>query len=513
LNRYKDDILIHRFLKAAESYSSQPALDIKGGSISYQDLVRVSSNIASKIISISDKTSPVAILAARNITAYAGILAALITGRPYLPLNPRFPVNRNLKMIQRSGTDTIITADENSSITEEIILQSSNKLNIINPETDGLINMDAIELDYSRLDGVNADQTAYLLFTSGTTGEPKGVPVSNKNVTAYLDHMLGHYDFNENDRFSQTFDLTFDLSVHDLFACWLSGACLCIPDSEKPFAYPKYINDYKITVWFSVPSMAVLMDKMRLLRPGFFPSLRWSFFCGEPLLGKTANAWQQVAPASGVVNLYGPSETTIAISAYQWQPEKGSDKTMNGIVSIGKVFNKQHYRLLDEKDLIVSPGKQGFLHFSGNQVIQSYLEENDNNMSFKYLKEKGEERWYNTGDLVVEDDEHDLFFLGRADHEVKISGYRVNLLEIDDTLRKMTADNSVATIAVMDEKSDTQYLISFIEAPEDEFNEQKLLEICRNQLPWYMVPQRIIQIDQLPLNENGKIDRKKLSEH
>ncbi len=504
-------ILIHRFLSSAEIYSENPALEVGGEVWSYSALLSLSAGIARRIMSISDESSPVAILAAKGITAYAGILGALMASRPYLPLNPRFPLNRNLEMIQRSAAGTIIVANDQLDLMDDIIQQHNGALNIINP--------DLKESGYIEPAGIvpeiqsTKDQTAYLLFTSGTSGAPKGVPVSNRNVTAYLDNLMGMYKFHESDRFSQTFDLTFDLSVHDLFVCWLSGGCLCVPAADKPFAYPKYINEHKITVWFSVPSMAVMMDKMRLLRPAFFPSLKWSFFCGEPLLEKTAHHWQQAAPSSRLINLYGPTETTIAIAAYEWQKSPDKNKSGNGIVSIGKIFKDQQYRILDDEKQALEAKSQGLLHLSGTQVIDGYLQaREDESMSFVKLDPKSDISWYNTGDLVLEDADHDLFFLGRADAEVKISGYRVNLLEIDETLRQLGKINNLATIAVEDQSTGTQSLVSFVENDEEEFNEQRLLEICRKQLPWYMVPQKIIRIAHLPLNDNGKIDRNKLIE-
>ncbi|MEA3479549.1 MAG: AMP-binding protein [Bacteroidota bacterium] len=504
-------ILIHRFLVAAEKYSDNPALEINGEVWSYSALLRLSAGIAHRIKSVSDESSPVAILADKSITAYAGILGALMASRPYMPLNPRFPLNRNLKMIQRAATDTIIVADDQLDMADEIKQHHPGPLNMINPGPGDSVNIEPAELvpDIHS----TAEQTAYLLFTSGTTGEPKGVPVSNRNVTAYMDNLKGMYDFHESDRFSQTFDLTFDLSVHDLFVCWLSGGCLCVPAADKPLAYPKYINEHKITVWFSVPSMAVMMDKMRLLRPAFFPSLKWSFFCGEPLLEKTAHHWQQAAPSSRLINLYGPTETTIAIAAYEWQQYSDKNKSGNGIVSIGKIFKDQQYRILDDEKQTLEAKSQGLLHLSGTQVIDGYLQaREDESMSFVKLDPKSDISWYNTGDLVLEDADHDLFFLGRADAEVKISGYRVNMLEIDETIRRLAKINNLATIAVQDQSTGTQSLVSFVENDEEEFNEQHLLEICRKQLPWYMVPQKIIRIAHLPLNDNGKIDRNKLIE-
>ena len=506
----KTDILIKRFLEAASRYGDRPALEKGSVKLTYRELLSISSRIARKVMEVSDLNSPVAILSGKNINAYAGILAALLAGRAYVPLNPRFPLARNIKMINGSGSTCLILDEGSMHKRDEIKENTEREIAFVLPGHDRLpgagVNMAEVRLP----DGLNSQDIAYIMFTSGTTGEPKGVPVTNRSVCSYLDHMSGSYDFNPSDRFSQTFDLTFDLSVHDLFLCWINGACLCIPDKETPFFYPKYLVEMEVSVWFSVPSLAVLMDKMHLLRPGSFPRLRLSFFCGEPLLKKTIAAWEKAAPASRIINLYGPSETTIAISSYEWKPDQKKD--WNGIASIGKVFPGHKYVLLDDDDKKVEMGEQGFLHIKGKQVIGGYLDEKDNQHSFKELGEGDMECWYNTGDLVAEDAEGDLFFLGRADHEVKISGYRVNLLAIDDTFRRLSGIGQVATIAVTGDGTGSPALVVFLEGSSGQINEQDLLSFCRNELPWYMVPQRFVVIERLPLNENGKIDRKKLND-
>jgi acyl-coenzyme A synthetase/AMP-(fatty) acid ligase len=415
-------------------------------------------------------------------------------------------------MLERSGSSCLIMGDEESHLTSAISEQSGREVAIINPGKEKLLNKASDAAEIRVTGSICSEDIAYIMFTSGTTGIPKGVPVNNRNVCSYLDHMLGEYEFLPGDRFSQTFDLTFDLSVHDLFVCWLSGACLTIPVSETSFSFPRYINERNVSVWFSVPSMAVLMEKMRMLRRDNFPGLRLSFFCGEPLLERTAKAWKMAAPSSDIINLYGPSETTIAISSYKWGDHSNS-KAKNGIVSIGKIFSGHNYLVVDEQKRLVEKGQQGFLHINGPQVIGGYLDDNDNVNSFENLMQGNPEPWYNTGDIVEEDGDNDLFFLGRDDHEVKISGYRVNLLAIDETMRRLSGKNNLATIAVVDEKTGTTGLFTFIEKQQGEIIEKDLLSFCRNELPWYMVPQRIITIEKLPLNVNGKIDRNKLPEY
>jgi len=348
--------------------------------------------------------------------------------------------------------------------------------------------------------------TAYLLFTSGTTGTPKGVPVSNRNVCAYLDHMLSAWDFRGNDRFSQTFDLTFDLSVHDMMVCWLSGACLCVPEDDSAFKLASYIREQQISIWFSVPSAAVLMDKMRLLKEDSLGNLRLSFFCGEPLTSRIADKWQMATSGQEVINLYGPSEATIAISAYQW--EKDHHKSKNDIVCLGKMFTGQEYILLNPNSGKPTK-KEGELCLGGSQVIDAYL--NDEQLTEKYfieLEEYPDQRWYRTGDLACIDDEGELYFLGRTDAEVKISGYRVNLLEIDAIIRNASDAEMVASILPDPQKAE---ILSFVSGAV-KVGETEIVLACKNELPWYMIPERIIFVDEMPLNVNGKIDRNKLKQ-
>jgi acyl-coenzyme A synthetase/AMP-(fatty) acid ligase len=390
-----------------------------------------------------------------------------------MPLNNKFPEARNNKMLEVSGA---ISIDMDSILKEQ-------------ERDDGQIEITSGEED-----------TAYLLFTSGTTGIPKGVPVSNKNVCAYLDHVMGEWEFREDDKFSHTFDLTFDLSVHDMFVSWLSGACLCVPEDDSPLKIASYIKEQKISIWFSVPSAAVLMNKMRLLKNANFDTIRRSYFCGEPLPSAIASKWQTATGNNPLVNLYGPSEATIAISAYSWGGEHR--KEMNAVVSIGKIFRDQEYILIDTEQLKIIKDK-GELCLGGSQVIQGYLK--DEELSAKYFirVEGAPGIWYRTGDMAFKDEDDDLYFLGRKDSEVKISGYRVNLLEIEAIVREEVKGEAAAIL-----KQDNQGIVCFVSGLGKD--EKTIMQACKRELPWYMIPERIIFVEEMPLNINGKIDRNKL---
>jgi amino acid adenylation domain-containing protein len=472
----KENILAYRLQKAFKKYSANPALRVDGITYTYAELYASAISIAHYIQKeYTDHNGPMAVPGGKGFHTFAGICGILLSSRAYMPLNRKFPEARNNSMIELSGAKVL---DTDIAIGDDI--------------------HEEIEIN------AQEEDTAYLLFTSGTTGTPKGVPVSNSNVCAYLDHVLDEWDFREDDKFSQTFDLTFDLSVHDMFVCWLSGACLCIPDDDSAFKLAKYIKEQQISVWFSVPSAAMLMNKMRLLKTSSLESIRLSFFCGEPLPAEIADAWQAATGGSRLINLYGPSEATISITAFSW--DEKNRKEMKGIASLGKIFSKQDFLLLDTDKMKRHPDR-GELCLGGSQVIKAYL--NNPELSANYFIQLDEEEgiWYRTGDLACLDEEGDLFFLGRTDTEVKISGYRVNLMEIEAVVR----DAGAREVAAVTDEKDTPGIVCWISG-EPKADEQSLLEACRRELPWYMIPERIIFVEEMPLNVNGKTDRNKLKQ-
>ncbi len=511
------EVLAYRLREAFLKYRDSTAIQIGNQAWTYGDLHQKALTISYSIQQSSGgENSPVAILGAKTFMTYAGICGSLLASRAYMPLNLKFPAKRNYKMLAMSGAKCIIADEESENMLSQLLIDDTVSYRIVVDSDMAKWSAEYPEHKFISLTGddpasgteIHAlpGDTAYLLFTSGSTGLPKGVPVSNENVCAYLDHMMSEWEFNEDDRFSHTFDLTFDLSVHDMMVCWLSGACLCVPEDDSPFRLASYIRDNTISVWFSVPSVAVLMHKMRLLKKDAFNGLRISFFCGEALPAGIADQWLDAVGGREVVNLYGPSEATIAISDYSWNAE--NKKSKNGIVCLGKAFEGQKFMLIN-MDTLKPASVEGELCLGGSQVINAYLD--DDKLTEKYfvqLDGHPGEIWYRTGDLVYEDKDGDLFFLGRADSEVKISGYRVNLFEIDAAIRKAAGTEMVAS--VLHEKV-TPAIVSFVSGNLS-MGESEIIQSCKKELPWYMIPERIIFVDEMPLNINGKIDRNKLKQ-
>jgi len=487
-------------LKAARLFPDRIALELHDAKYTYHELTEAASSVAQELDSLDDTCPYVAVMADKSFSCYSGILGILMAGKAYLPINPRFPVARNHYMLEKSRARTIIAGDTSDEELDNILENSATGMYVIFPEGKTSQVTSQVTCEVTRL-----QDPAYLLFTSGTTGKPKGVTVSNGNLAAYLGFMMNAYDFSKEDRFTQIFDLTFDLSVHDVFLAWSCGACLCVPEDNSSFAMSRFIREKKPSVWFSVPSVVNLMDRMRILKPGTFNSVRLSFFCGEALQLQTAQAWKMAADKSRLVNLYGPTEATIAISGYELLADKGNWKSESGIVSIGKVFERNSFRI--EKGN--QDDESGVLCLAGNQVINGYFENEEADRQAFFIDPGTKLKYYRTGDLVKTDKDNDLFFLGRKDAEVKISGYRVNTLEIGNILEGY---ETVRQAVVIYDKAENIMgtLLAFIISKENVAGEKELDQWCHEHLPWYMVPGKFIFVNEMPLNVNGKIDKSAL---
>jgi amino acid adenylation domain-containing protein len=516
--------LISGFLKSVDRFPSHTALVIDGEAFTYLALYRAASRIASAIIRHEQGFFPLAgMLAHRSLTAYASVLGILATGKGYVPLNPKFPTERTRRMLLLSGCTVLVAGNESLGQLPGLLSEVTQPLTVILPDVSDLGNLpvclplhrfvtstDMSGGDFSPDPETKPTDIAYLLFTSGSTGEPKGVPISQSNVCSYVRSTRERYDLNEGDRFSQSFELTFDLSVHDLFLCWGRGGSLfCLPE-ESLVAPAAFIRKHGLTVWFSVPSVIGVLAKLRLLQPDCFPSLKYTLFCGEPLSATYAQLWQEAAPNSVLENLYGPTEATIAIACYRWNQATSPQECLNGIVPLGQIFTGQRLRIIDRERNIVGAGDSGELCLSGSQVSSGYW--NDSNKTeerFIRLVDTERDWWYRTGDLVKQDESGCLHYVGRIDHQVKIRGYRVELQEIEAVLRTACAANEVVSVPWPVKDGSAAGVAAFVSGVQA-VDRDSVQAYCRRFLPDYMIPRNIYVLDFMPLNLNGKVDRTRL---
>jgi amino acid adenylation domain-containing protein len=348
------------------------------------------------------------------------------------------------------------------------------------------------------------------MFTSGSTGTPKGVGVTQANVSRFLDLVIERYGLSEADRFSHLFELTFDLSVFDLFAAWSVGGCLCVPGPRERLLPAAYARDSALSVWFSVPSTALLMKKTRLLEPDALPGLRWSLFCGEALPVPVAEAWLDAAPNSVAENLYGPTELTLACT---WHTITRDDPhASGGVVPIGEPFPGMNALVVDDDLNEVEPGQDGELLMSGPQRVPGYWRDEARTAAAFVVPPGHSEIHYRTGDLVRRPRTADepLRFLGRVDSQIKVRGYRVELGEIEAAIRdEASVDAAVALGWSATPGGPADAIVAFVD--DAEVDRSALRTRLAQRLPRYMVPREIRVVDEFPLNTNGKIDRKALA--
>lgn len=459
------------FRRSAAEWPEREALRTNGASFSYGELDRWSDAIALAIIEAGASHERIALIARKHAGTYAAMLGILKAGCSYVPMPADGPAARWERMIATCGA--------RFSVGDGAVIPGPRRI-------------PAPELPVAASPSVDMDgKEAYVLFTSGSTGGPKAVSVSRANVAAYLGHLMSAYTFSEEDRFTQFFALTFDLSVHDLFVCWGAGACLCVPPYESALHAAKYARDERITVWFSVPSLPALMERMRGLQAGSLPAVRYAFFCGEALPYSVARAFAKAAPQAVLTDLYGPTEATIAITAHRIDR---AHLDRPGLVPIGLPF-PGHKAIIDNEELCVT----------GPQISNGYIGLPEANAAaFMDITGTGE-RWYRTGDRVRMDTDGTLHYLGRIDHQVKVAGHRVEPGEVDELLAPMLSGGSAITVPV--QESGGTRLVTFINVPHDT---AELLAHCRAHLPSYMVPERILVREEFPMTGHGKTDRQQL---
>lgn len=479
------------FLRGARRDPAAPALRIGPAVLSYQQLHERAVALAAGLARPGRPARRVGLLAARSVQAYAGVLAAGYAGAAVVPLNPEFPAERTGQMIRAAGLDALIVDEGGAALLPALAADLG--------DTPVLGEPGETAAAPPPLRPPGPDDIAYILFTSGSTGRPKGVPVRQRNVDAYLRFVHERYAFGPADVFSQTFDLTFDLAMFDLFCAWGSGGTLVSLPSAAFAAVPDYVAQHGITVWFSSPSVISLLRRLRGLAPGVLPSLRYSLFCGEPLLAGDAADWQAAAPASRLENLYGPTELTISCSVHRWDPVTSPERCVNDIVSIGTLHPGHEYLLLDA-DGRPDP-ETGELCVTGPQMCPGYLDPADDNGRF--TRHEGR-RWYRTGDLVRRRPDGELSYLGRRDHQVKVHGVRIELAEVEWGLRRCAGLTDAAAVALDGE------LYAFYLGQRRPSAE--LIAELAEFFPRPLIPLRYLHLDEFPLNANRKIDRPALAE-
>ncbi len=430
-----------------------------------------------------------------DIETYAAIFALWFGGCGFVPVNPSNPAERNLAVIKQSQIKTIF-----SLLPLQDIDLNFNSVSIRHFVLSDLPKYEA-KFDVF-VDDMN--DVAYLFHTSGSTGVPKGVPISFNNLNAFIDSFfdLG-LSINEQDRFLQMFELTFDLSVFSYLVPLCVGACVYPvgPSTIKYMSVFKILDEEEISVALMVPSI------ISFLRPYFkdikLNNLRYNLFCGEALHLDVLIEWMNCVPYSEIHNVYGPTENTIFCTDYLVPDNNNKIKSYNGIVSIGKCLKHVQALIVDHDFNLLGSNQKGELAISGDLLTQGYW--NDSELTDKTFFQMNGNRYYHSGDTVFMDDTGYIFFCGRKDQQIKIQGFRVELSEIEFLVKKNYPEiHDVSAISYVNPLGNTQiqlFVKNFNDEPSD------ILEYLKTQIPLYMIPTGVTNLKSFPLNINGKIDR------
>jgi amino acid adenylation domain-containing protein len=460
----------------------------------------------------------------KSISSIISIFGILKADAVYVPLDPWIPAKRLGYIIKNCGIECLLsTTDKLLSVSEmdwidtplkRIILVESNSLT---EDLDGIevTNWDAVLQESNALPEIKSIKTdlAYILYTSGSTGDPKGVMISHLNAFTFIDWAFETVKMRPDDRVSNHAPLHFDLSIFDIFVTMKTGATLCLvpPEIAKfPMKLAEFIERQGISIWYSVPSAWVLMLGRCQLEKIDFSQLRSIIFAGEVFPTKHLRSLMENIPHAEYFNWYGPTETNV-ITCY-----KVKELTPDQIeaIPIGRACANMEVFAIDSKGhLVTEVGVEGELYGRGSGVAQGYW--NDPEKTEKlFVRNPFQpyyyDRCYRTGDLVKLDAHGNYHYLGRRDHQVKIQGYRVEPGEIETALLQHDMVEESAVVALQNEKQAT-YLKAFV-VPRNgcELNPIEIKRHCSKYVPKYMIPEVIAIRDALPKTSTGKTDKKLL---
>jgi non-ribosomal peptide synthetase component F len=451
------------FADVVSRYPQNTALVYRDQEITYKDLFGKAQDL---ILTTPFSSLPYVVLSGdRTLDEYIGIVSCWISGKPYIPLNPKFSESR----------------------CQQILSQLDNAP----PE---------------KLDGL-----AYIIFTSGTTGAPKGVPIRQSQVAQYALAMQKNIYPTARDVMLQIHDFSFDYSVMELVLAWTNGAKLIHVPNDKVVMAPRYVQDNDVTIWMSVPSLASMGYRLGMLPPNSLPSLRVSIFSGEALNYETIRQFSLAAPNSKLLNLHGITEATVTDTYFEVDRDMLAEETPQNTSYQVIPMGWPHFGVemgLFKPDSTEPTVGVGELCISGKQVTDGYLNNPDLNIQ-RFFDFDGK-RWLRTGDLAEYSEEHGYCYRGRADRQIKFKGYRIELQDIESALRAVSKSDLVCAIPYpVSEDGTIEGLVGVVgRLPVGDLNVDQILDALPNILPSYMVPAKVLMIDEMPLSINGKVDFK-----
>lgn len=521
--------LLHQLLsESAAKYPDKEAIVFRDQSMTYAELERETNKLAHTLSGIGvDRGERVGIYMNRCITSIVAVFGILKAGATYVPIDPMSPPSRLNYIMNKCGIKFLLTFQEKLTNTERVFPENSplESILIMNGSDSGSRSLGSTKLiDWQEIreaargdapwtNTIDSD-LAYILFTSGSTGNPKGVMISHLNSLTFVNSAHDFFQIRMNDRFSNICPLHFDMSVFDLFVAFKAAASVVIvPEvtSIFPSQLAEFIEKNKISVWNSVPSTLSLLANFGNLDNYDFSGLRLILFAGEVFPLKYLRRLMKSVPAAKFYNLYGQTEANSSL--YHWIEQMPSDDT--GVIPIGKAFPNFKVFALDANGRKINkPGEKGELYVRGTSVALGYLgepEKTEASFVKNPLNPNVSEKIYRTGDLVTLDGDGNYIFVGRKDHMIKSRGYRIELGEIETVIANHEQVKNSVVIAIPDELIGNRIAAVIVPLSKGTIRKEDVIRYCATRLPRYMIPEIIEFRDSLPMTSSGKVDRKNLS--
>jgi amino acid adenylation domain-containing protein len=467
----------------------------------------------------------VGLLLPKSVDAVVAILGVLRAGGIYVPLDAASPAARLARMVECCRPRLVMATAAMMPLLDQVrgLVPCSFDAALTGP-AGPLAAADALPVTGLAVTEESAaplpplaapDDPAYILFTSGSTGMPKGVVVRHRNAVAFVAWATRHFGMGPDDRVSAHAPFHFDLSVFDLFGALAVGAELhLVPPALNVQAdrMAEFIRTAGLTQWFSVPSLLTYLVRFDAVKIGDFPALRRLLWCGEVLPTPVLMALMERLPHVRFTNLYGPTETTVASSYHDVLRRPDDDRVP---VPIGRACGGEELLVLDETLAPVPPGQVGDLYVGGAGVGAGYWNAPELTRA-AFVPDPRPARagaiLYRTGDRASLDAVGVAHFHGRADAQVKSRGYRIELGEIESALHGLPAVREGAVVALPSAQFEGTVMACAYVARDGEAAEPPAVrEALRGQVPAYMVPTRWLRLPALPRNANGKIDRRAIA--
>ncbi len=478
-------------------YADKEALGDDRSSLSYRVYLYKAQAIGTYLIGKvnGEYNKPIAVLIDRNVESVLAFMGIVYSGNFYVPLDKTMPKERIDLIIDTLKPIMTIDArpqpDGSCSAVKEIIDN---------------IKPDEVLLSKVRKNAIDTDPL-YTLFTSGSTGIPKGVTITHRGVIDLVEAFQKEFSFDPECVFGNQAPFDFDVSTKDIYlSMMISGKMQIIP--KKMFMIPKpllkYLSDYHInTLIWSVSALRILAD-FKALGGQNDPEIRYVMMCGEVMPIKALNYWMDYYPETRYVNLYGPTEITCNCTFYEVKRRFETDE----FVPIGKAFPNTRVLLFDEnKKLITERNVVGEIHVEGSGLALGYWNNKEKTSSSfiqNPLNDSVPDRLYASGDMAYYNGDDDLVFAARKDFQIKHMGHRIELGEVEAALNSIP----YIDVACCLYNEPVKKIVCFYQAKEERTND--IINDMLEKLPKYMCPNQYIYFEKLPLNAHSKIDRQKL---